>query len=62
MATGPASATHIMSRKGRRSRVISTGTGLAPPNIGSPLSHNMRGTRIDMMGSMCRKGSSVIRP
>jgi hypothetical protein len=67
-APGPAAATQIMSRFGRRKLPNATGTGLAQPNRnpGPPASFDTSriaiGTAIVPIGSMCLTGLSVTRP
>ena len=61
---GPAAATSTMSRRGRRSRRKSTGTGLAKPNIIRPpdASSSIAGRITVPNGSMWRSGLKVTRP
>ncbi|MNN87540.1 hypothetical protein D3C81_2051080 [compost metagenome] len=67
-AAGPASATHSMSRLGRRKRPKSTGTGFAHPNsmpgLPSSLDANRMtpGTSKVPTGSIWRAGFRLMRP
>ena len=48
---GPASATSIMCKRGLRIRCATTGTGLAQPNTGAPLTASTSGKAIVPIGS-----------
>ena len=63
LATGPAIATHSMSRFGLRKLPKFTGTGFAHPNrIGEWISNSIPGRSTVPIGSMCFSGFAVTRP
>src|ERR1700722_18657708 len=62
LAAGPASATHIIARRGWRSTLVAVGTGFAHPNTGPPTASIRPGTRTVPMGSMWRRGFKLKRP
>ena len=59
---GPAKDTSTDWFRGWRRRLMATGTGLAQPKTGAPVSARTTGTTIDPKGSMCLIGLRVSRP
>src|SRR5882757_1757014 len=56
LAIGPARATSTIARRGWRSTLVATGTGLAQPMSGPPIARRIPGTTTVPTGSICRNG------
>jgi hypothetical protein len=59
---GPAAETTKFARRGFFVLRRSTGVGFADPKMRPEKTYRMIGTRIDPIGSMCRRGLRLIRP
>ena len=62
LVSGPATATNAIPNSPHLSRCLSTGTGLAAPNIGCPNAAKTTGNATVAIGSICGTGFYVSRP